>query len=337
MKRKLCLLLALLLTLSSTVSLAAAPVISNVVYQHSYFGHDGVFDHSTWKPVANFNINTPANITSTIHYSTGEYFNTAKINGSFANDLSTNAGNVTLTWNGLDTNDWHPANQRVYFLLDIFAQNDDGSTHASLDFSYRYQHSIEDHIVVGPEPAPVTEPLPSWTESLTKTYSHNTVCSFGPHFRNVSPELTDKWYMFTPLDLSQNGTQVYEVVGGNTYVVGTVAITVDNDNVTVVYDYAPGVWGYTEFFTFFHDYDEITTVNPEDIADKYEYATTYSITNDLNGDTSVLLFMCNTATFKSDNHALTYFYENIDERKSLRESMLNMIGKTEVSTPYRTK
>ena len=350
MKRTLCLLLALIMIMSSAASLAVAPTISNLQYIHSYFaGVDGVFDHNDWKSVAGFTLNMTAKITLTLYYN-GQAFNTPKIDGSYADHLSVDAGQVTLTWPGVDYNDWHPAGtienpNYVDFQLDIVAQNDDGQASDSIAFRYGFQHDIDQHEPYIPDPdAPVdplnpTEPVQEfyypWTESRTITYSHNTVCSFGPHFRNVSPELTDKWYMFTALDLSQDGTQVYEVVGGNAYVIGCVAIDVQGDNVTVTYDYAPGVWGYEEFFTFFHDYDDVTTVNSSEIEDKYEYAKTYSIANDLQGDTSVLLFMCNIATFKSDNKAITFFYENIDERKALRQAMLDMIGKVEVTEPYR--
>lgn len=352
MKRTLCLLLALIMIMSSTAALAVAPTISNLNSIHSFFGENGVFNHNVWKPVAEFTLNTTANITSTLYYN-GQAFNTPKIDGNYADHLSVDAGKVTLTWPGVDYNGWHPEGTMdnpnyVDFQLDVVAQNDDGQASGSATFNYGFQHAIDQHEPYIPDPdAPVdplnpTEPaepvqefINPYTESRTVTYSHNTVCSFGPHFRNVSPELTDKWYMFTALDLSHDGTQIYEVVGGNTFVIGCVAIDVQGDNVTVTYDYAPGVWGYEEFFTFFHDYDDVTTVNPSEIDEKYEYEKTYSIADDLDGDTSVLLFMCNVATFKSDNKALTFFYENLDERKALRQAMLDMIGKVEVTKPYR--
>ena len=53
-----------------------------------------------------------------------------------------------------------------------------------------------------------------------KIYYNNTVCAFGPQFRDVSSKLTKEWYMFTPVDLSEDGTQYFELIGGGMYVIG---------------------------------------------------------------------------------------------------------------------
>lgn len=172
--------------------------------------------------------------------------------------------------------------------------------------------------------------MPPYWRDNTKIFTRNTVCSFGPHFRDITPEMTDKWYMFTPVDLSRDGKQVYEMVGGNAYVIGTVSVTVNGDEVVVDYRYLPDVYAYDEFYTFFPDYDSVTTVNPEEIGTAYEYGQKLSIEKDLGGDTDVLLFTCNRATFKSNNDYIVRFYENVPWRASLREAMLNHIGKTEV-------
>lgn len=159
-------------------------------------------------------------------------------------------------------------------------------------------------------------------------YDHNTVCSFGPHFRNVSPDLTDKWYMFTPIDLSKDGTQAFELVGGNVYIIGKAAVTVEGDKVTVTYEYFnDDVWHRGDFFTIFPDYDSITTVNPDEIEKGYTFGEPISIEKDLNGDKEVILFIRNVATFRDDNPAIVRFWENIKWRKELRESMLAFIGK----------
>lgn len=161
-------------------------------------------------------------------------------------------------------------------------------------------------------------------------YANNTVCSFGPHFRNLTPDLTKKWYMFTALDLSQNGVQEYELVAGNMFVVGRVYVTVDGDNVTVSYKYNNGeIYNHGDFFTIFPDYKSVTTVEPSEIENAMEYDKTYSIANDLNGDKEVLLFICNVVTFRDDNPSIVRFWENIPERKALRESMLEAIGMSE--------
>lgn len=183
-------------------------------------------------------------------------------------------------------------------------------------------------IPTDPTPDPVSPSDPADPVLPEPTYyPHNTVCSFGPHFRNVTPSLTDAWYMFTALDLSQNGIQTYEMVAGNVFIVGSVTITVDGDEVTVHYEYVNDqIIAEDDFFTFFNDYNSITTVNPSELT-AWEYDKTYSIANDLGGDTSVLLFTCNKVTLRDDNPGIVRFWENIEWRKALREQMLTMIGK----------
>ena len=161
-----------------------------------------------------------------------------------------------------------------------------------------------------------------------KYFSHNTVCSFGPHFRDVSPELTNKWYMFTPLNLSQDGAYSYELVAGNQNVVGSVKVMIEGDPVILTYKYFnTGIWDYEQFFTLFPDYDSITTVNPEEIENAYQFNVPLSIENDLDGDTDVILFVCNDVTFKNNNRDIVRFWPNLAERRALRNSMLEMIGR----------
>ena len=133
--------------------------------------------------------------------------------------------------------------------------------------------------------------------------------------------------MFTPLDLSRDGVQTYELVAGNVFVIGDVTIEVKGDNLTVNYHYCSNdILDKDQFFTIFGDYDEITTVEPEQL-NRMEYNKTYSIQNDLGGDTSVLLFVCNRASVRDDTLGIVRFWENIQWRKELRETMLAMIGK----------
>jgi len=43
-----------------------------------------------------------------------------------------------------------------------------------------------------------------------------TACSLGLRFRDVSRK-TDKWYMFTPIDVSQNATMYLDLIAGNVH------------------------------------------------------------------------------------------------------------------------
>jgi len=165
-------------------------------------------------------------------------------------------------------------------------------------------------------------------EPKEKIYFNNTVCSFGPQFREISSNLTRDWYMFTPVDLSEDGTQTYELIGGGMYVIGTVEVTVKNGTVTVDYEYFDkGIEEGREYFTFFADYESIKRQDLDNFQKRYSYGKTYSIEEKLGGDTDVILFVCNTATFEKTSGGVYRYYETNEDRVLLRDQMLEMIGK----------
>lgn len=165
-------------------------------------------------------------------------------------------------------------------------------------------------------------------------YPNNTACSFGPQFRVVSPEKTDKWYMFTPVDLTIQGRQEFEYVASNMYIIGKVYVDVAGDSVTVTYhNYYADQGGNTEtiseFFTFFPDYASVGEVEPEKMGvPGFTFGQALSIENDLAGDTNVLLFVRNRVNYLdyvTKTKKLTRFWPNIPERKALREDMLALM------------
>ncbi len=165
-------------------------------------------------------------------------------------------------------------------------------------------------------------------------YSKNTACSFGPAFRDVKPALTDKWYTFTPVDLTIQGRQTFEYVASNLYVIGEVYVDTAGDTVTVsyhnFYDTQDGqTKTLTEFFTIFPDLNSVKSAEPETMDDLgFAFGQTISIENDLDGDTNVLLFVRNQVTYcdyVNNTHKLTRFWPNLPERKALREQMLLMM------------
>jgi len=161
-----------------------------------------------------------------------------------------------------------------------------------------------------------------------KIYFNNTVCAFGPQFREISSKLTKDWYMFTPIDLSEDGTQRFELIGGSMYVIGEVTVTVKKGKVTVDYEYASkDIQAGREYFTFFADYDSITRQDLNRLPKKFSYGKTYDIAEKLEGDTEVILFVCNTATFDKTARGIYRYYELNEERVQLREQMMEMIGK----------
>lgn len=180
--------------------------------------------------------------------------------------------------------------------------------------------------------------LTSWLESINgelregvATYTHNNIRSFGPRFKDIAPELTKKWYRFTPVDLSQDGTQTFDMISGDHYVIGKVTVTVKGDAVKVTYKYnMDDIWDWKnyKFYTFFSDFDSVTEVEPEKITNRFEYGKEYSIEKDLKGDTDVLLYLGNKATHNDNEAKLTIFRETYKPYAKLCNEMLEMIGKT---------
>ena len=163
-----------------------------------------------------------------------------------------------------------------------------------------------------------------------KDYDNNTVCSFGPQFRDVSPRMTDLWYMFTPVNLSEEGTQTFDLIAGNMFVVGEVRVTVENGRFQVDYEYnSTQIQIGREYFNVFLDYDSIEESDLENLHQnkRFSYGRAYSIEDKLDGDTDVILFVCNTATFKKTTRGVGEYYKTHPDRVSAREEMLEMIGK----------
>ena len=162
-------------------------------------------------------------------------------------------------------------------------------------------------------------------------YPNNTACSFGPQFREIQPSLTDKWYMFTPIDLSIQGRQQFEYAASNLYIIGKVYVDVNGDQVTVTYEnFYADQGGNTEtkeeFFTFFPDLASVTEVEPEKMQNPgFAFGQPISIGQHLAGDTNVLLFIRNKVTYSDyvTSHAkLTRFWINHPDRVAIRDEML---------------
>ena len=164
-------------------------------------------------------------------------------------------------------------------------------------------------------------------------YPNNTLSTFGLSLRDLRPELTDKWYHVTPVDLSKQGTHVLELIASNVYIVGQVLVNVQGDQVVVTYD-CKGMNNDTlrmesEFFTFFPSLDDITSANPEDLGEGFKFGEPLSIEKDLDGNTTQLLFVRNVATYRdhlTKTKKYVRLWPNQPHRKEMRQQMLDFIG-----------
>ena len=164
-------------------------------------------------------------------------------------------------------------------------------------------------------------------------YPNNTVSSMGLSFREVKPELTKKWYHFTPVDLSQDGEQVIPLVASNAFIVGRVHVNVKGDEVVVTYmargqGSADTFRVHSEFLTFFPDLDSVTEVEPEKLGEGFKFGEPISIEKDLKGDTNVLLYVRSVASFNprvTDDRFLERMWKNLPHRISQRDAMLALM------------
>ncbi len=143
-----------------------------------------------------------------------------------------------------------------------------------------------------------------------QTY-YMTACASGIRFRDLENPLTDKWYMFTPLDLSVDGETVYDLVAGDIHVIGTVTVTVKEGFVTVTYELfnAHTVTVYEEFMTLVPALSALTELDYEKMTG-YAYGEPISIQETLGGDTKVLLLMRNLAMYDEGVRGVEMFQRN---------------------------
>ena len=153
-----------------------------------------------------------------------------------------------------------------------------------------------------------------------RQYYGMTVSSIGPRFKDVS-ELTNKWHMFSVVDLSQDGTQTLDLIAGNIHKIGTVTLTVADGAVTVDYDlYAEPITLKSAFFTLFSDLAAIETL---DTAALEGYAFGEAIT--LGEDTTRILYVNMNVIYANDAENVTKFYEKSGAYTTLVENMLNLM------------
>ena len=330
MKKLVALFLALGLLLTAFAAFADEPVIGDGTLLYPAETWSSAIAHSNAKRLYEFPINTSAHISASIY---------EKGNGNFyvgTMNESQPSGNVTIWWNGVNSNGWHPnESESIDLLLRIVASNEDGSTIKDIPFTFYSGHNMESHEEeyipnITEDPIPTEEqyrPEEKEPERIPVTwYPSNTVCVGGLEFRQEKPGLTKKWYNFAAIDLSKQGKQAFELVASNLYVIGVVIVDVDGDSVTVEWrlnkqgTVDANFKNESEFLTFFHDLASVESVEPSSIATSYKFGEPISIEKDLEGDTNVLLYIRNVATYCNNlsyKHQNPIFHPTFDRNDSM--------------------
>lgn len=155
-----------------------------------------------------------------------------------------------------------------------------------------------------PTATPETKTTPKPTKKPTKktpkttspvpVQSGQVLTSEGPLFLSFRNDLTQEFWMFTPMDLSLNAEYAFPLIAAASRVVGEARVTVESGMVIVSYLLVNGVTvnREAEFYTFFKDIGSVTTVDPLRLQNvKMAFNIPYHIASRLNSDSKVLLYI----------------------------------------------
>ena len=141
-------------------------------------------------------------------------------------------------------------------------------------------------------PLPLPEPKP--TEKPGVSGGGHILTSEGPPFMVFRSDLTGEPWMFTPMDLSLDGELRFPLIGDANQVVGQVKVVVQSGVAVVTCEVIKGVQidAKKEFFTFFPNVRDITTILPADLqAVRMIFGMPYPVAAWLNTDQKVLLYV----------------------------------------------
>ena len=144
-----------------------------------------------------------------------------------------------------------------------------------------------------PKPTPPPKPVPTPTPAI---WVNNTACSEGLRARDLFPELGNKWYMLTPIDLSVEGEQTYRLIASNSRVIGEVSLNISGNSVLVSYRLdAVGAVIHEERLSLLDKLDKgslkayLDNLEQPAKDEAFRFNEPISIENDLKGNTSQVL------------------------------------------------
>ncbi len=161
------------------------------------------------------------------------------------------------------------------------------------------------------------------TRKISNVTRYNmTVSSMGPRFRDVS-RVTDKWHMFTVVDLSQDGVQTFDLVAGNIHIIGTMTVTVKDGYVTISTNLVSSQLKWkSEYLSILPQLQGLKNLRK---LNEFEFDTPISIADDLDGDTLVMIYMNNACNYRDDVAGLRRFDGDSAEYAELVDTMMAML------------
>lgn len=200
-----------------------------------------------------------------------------------------------------------------------------------LTFDGKIWRNRSGKVVPGPDISFMKEYFTDY-ELEPMSYPRNTMGLVGLPLRELYPNLTSKWYHVVPIDLTQEGTFYYKTVASNLFYVGYAAVTIKDGKVTVDYVIPYGTF-YVEkqCLAWFTSIGDITTAFLENPESSFRYGKPVDIREELNGQDTALLFMCNHVSYQvpldKKDAFLTRFYTTGDEMKAYRQQLQSLLDR----------
>jgi len=183
---------------------------------------------------------------------------------------------------------------------------------------------------------PLMKKTPADEEDAPETiwYPDNTVTVCGLTLQEVSPDLPDKWYNVLPVDLTKDGRQTYFLMISNMHYIGRCYVDVWGDEVTVSYGLLENsaIEPLSSYGRWFTSLSQITDASIESEADGFVFGEPLSISEDLCGADTALLFIRSKATYYQpfrDGTTLTRYWRNKPEWKEFREGLQELLPRVE--------
>ncbi len=184
-----------------------------------------------------------------------------------------------------------------------------------------------------PAPAAPATPAPAATAAPTKkpaapASSGNlkgaVSTSFGLYIEDFRPRLTDKWYMFTPIDVGADTTLTYPLVAENAWIIGSVTIRIAGGNIVVEPQVTAGVTVQQEFMAIVGNLDGLPTVNPDLLAaQRLPLRTSIPIQATFGEDKKVAMYLHLKVDFSTKTAGITPF--DPEQNKLFMQNLVSLV------------
>lgn len=161
-------------------------------------------------------------------------------------------------------------------------------------------------------------------------YPNNTICLAGLSLQETSSRLPDKWYNVVPIDLTRQGRQTYFLTISNSLFIGECYVDVWGDEVTVSYVLIKNsaIEPKESYGRWFTSLSQITERSIESKENGFVFGEPLSISEDLGGAETALLFIRSKASYYlpfSDGTELTKYWRNKPDWKEFRKTLQELV------------